>query len=720
LTRDPKYDVLFEPIQLGPKTMPNRFYQVPHCIGAGSDAPGMQAELRRVKAEGGWGAVYTEYVSIAPEDDVLPFVLGTIWDDDDVANLALMCDAVHEHDALAGIELGYGGAHSPNRQSRLVPRAPSQHAAEAQHGWLTYTSAAASSDEVREMQQLHVDGAIRAREAGFDIIGIYGGHGQGPMQFLSPYFNKRTDEYGGSFENRSRFWRELLDRVKQAVGDDCAIACRLAVDDLRPVNGVSIDETMKLVELCDHLVDVWDLTIGEQEWGEDLGTSRFYSEDHERDWQRVVREHTSKPLVGVGRYTSPDLMASIVRSGQLDIIGAARPSIADPFLPRKIHEGRLDDIRECIGCNACVARWDAFSPIVCTQNATMGEEYRRGWHPERFTRAANAENDVLVIGAGPAGMECARVLGERGMRRIHLVDMADEIGGSVRWISQLPGLGEWRRVINYRQIQLDKRKSVDIILRNELGVDEVLNYGAEFVVVATGSSFAPDGDNYITREAIPGVEASEAHCLTPEQIMRDGKAVPGDHAVVFDADGYVAGIGLAERLRREGKSVTYVTPFGSVGAYTMYTGEYPIVARRFHELGIEVRTETLVTGVAPGAVTVEYLYEEGALRHFPDAEGKVRESHSQPVTLAADAIVVVGTRRSDDKLFHALNARKDEWKGYGIANIFRVGDCVAPRQIADVVFDGHRLAREIDEPNPHVPKPYVRERRLVERQSSAA
>jgi dimethylamine/trimethylamine dehydrogenase len=570
------------------------------------------------------------------------------------------------------------------------------------------------------MQKLHVDAAIRAREAGFDIMGVYGGHGQGPMQFLSPYFNKRTDEYGGSFENRSRFWLELLEGVKEAVGDECAIACRLAVDDLRPVNGVTIEETLRLIELCDELVDLWDLTIGDQEWGEDLGTSRFYGEDHQGEWQRVVREHTSKPLVGVGRYTSPDTMVSIIRSGQLDIIGAARPSIADPFLPRKINEGRLDDIRECIGCNACVARWDSFAPIVCTQNATMGEEYRRGWHPERFSQASNAQNDVLVVGAGPAGMECARVLGERGMRRIHLLDLEDEIGGSVRWISQLPGLGEWRRVINYRQLQLEKLKNVEVILRQELDVDAVLDYGAELVVIATGSSFALDGDNYVTREAIPGIDATQPHCLTPEQIMRGGKSVPGDHVVVFDADGYVAGIGLSERLRREGKAVTYVTPFSSVGAYTMYTGEYPIVARRFHELGIEVRTETMVTSVAPGTVTTEYLYEESALRHFPDPDGNVRESHAQPVSIDADAIVVVGTRWSDDRLFHALNARKDEWDDVGIADVFRVGDCVAPRQIADVVFDGHRLAREIDEPNPHVARPYLRERRLVERLTSTA
>ena len=471
---------------------------------------------------------------------------------------------------------------------------------------------------------------------------------------------------------------------------------------------------MQVIELVDEFVDVWDVNIGDQEWGEDLGTSRFYAEDHQGDWQRVVREHTSKPIAGVGRYTSPDLMVSIVRSGQLDLIGAARPSIADPFLPKKIEEGRLDDIRECIGCNACVARWDSFSPIVCTQNATMGEEYRRGWHPERFTRASNAENDVLILGAGPAGMECARVLGEREMRRVHLVEMAPEIGGVMRWIPDLPGLGEWRRLVNYRQIQLAKLRNVQVITGTELSTESVLEYGAELVVVATGSRFATDGDNYATREAILGADASTAHCLTPEQIMLEKKPVPDGRVVVFDADGYVAGIGLAERLRRAGHDVVYVTPFGSIGAYTAHTGEYPIVARRFHELGISVMTETMVSSVAPGDMRVEYIYAEGALRHFPDEEGRVRDAGTgQAASIAADSIVLVGTRWSCDAIYHDLQARRAEWDDAGVNGVYRVGDCIAPRQLADAIFDGHRLAREIDEPDPAVPKPYTRERRVV-------
>ena len=280
-------------------------------------------------------------------------------------------------------------------------------------------------------------------------------------QFLSPFTNKRTDAYGGSLENRSRMWIETLELVKEAVGDAAAVAVRIGVD-LTP--GIDVDEALAFVRLADPLVDLWDVNVGSIAlWSHDSGASRFFAEGYQLEWTARVREATAKPIVGVGRFTSPDRMAEVIRSGAIDLIGAARPSIADPFLPRKIEEGRYDEIRECIGCNVCISRSESGHHLGCTQNATAGEEYRRGWHPERFERAANADRDVLVVGAGPAGMECAIVLGKRGFRRVHLVDAAAEIGGSMRWVPQLPGLGEWARVVNWRRIQLEKLKNVEVL-----------------------------------------------------------------------------------------------------------------------------------------------------------------------------------------------------------------------------------------------------------------
>jgi len=694
MARDPKYDPLFEPIRIGPKTMKNRFYCTPQCTGAGSEKPGFQAAHRGMKAEGGWGAVCTEYCSIHPESDDCHRVSARLWDDWDVRNLARMCDAVHAWGALAGVELWYGGPNAPCMESRCVPRGVSQIASEADP--LT-TPSEMSREEIREVQGFYVAAAKRARSAGFDIVYVYGAHAFLPMQFLSPYYNKRTDEYGGSFESRARFWRETLELVREAVGEDCAIAARISIDALGPY-GVDLDEGLGFVRLADHLVDLWDVNVGGYvNWGDDLGTSRFFKEGYQLEWTGTVKQATAKPVVGVGRYTSPDTMVEVLASGRLDLIGASRPSIADPFLPRKIEEGRLDDIRECIGCNVCVSRWEIGGPpLVCSQNATAGEEYRRGWHPERFTRAANADRDVLVVGAGAAGLECARVLGLRGLRRVHLVEAASELGGYAGWVSRLPGLGEWARVVNYRRVQLDKLRNVEIVTGTRLDAAGVREYGAEIVVVATGARWAADGLSGVTHAPIEGADAALPHVLTPEQVMLAGKEAPGERALVYDCEGYFMGVGLAERLAREGKRVTYLTPLGHPGAYLHLTGEAVRLHQLLHDLGIEIVANRLLDRIEPGHVRTESAWVEG-------------DAHE----LAADAVVLVTQRLSNDSLYRERRADPAALEVEGIEAVYRAGDCAAPRLIADCVFDGHRLAREIDSPDPQVALPFIRERRLV-------
>ena len=553
MARDPKHDILFEPIQIGPKVMKNRFYQVPHCNGFGSEKPFSQAYFRALKAEGGFAGVATEYCSISPESDDTHRMSARIWDDGDIKNLSLMCDMLHERDALAACELWYGGPHAPNMESRCVARGPSQIPSDFE--FLTY-AIEADKDDIRYLQNLYVEAAKRARTAGFDIVYVYGSHSYLPQQFLTPFYNHRTDEYGGSFENRARFWRETIEMVKEAVGDDCAICVRMSTDMFLGEAGTQLKrDCLPFVELVDHLVDVWDINLsGIAEWGEDATPSRFYPQGRALPWQAAVKAISKKPVLGVGRWTNPDMMADAISEGKLDIIATCRPSTSDPFLPKKIDEGRLDDIRECIGCNVCISRWEIGGPpLICTQNATAGEEYRRGWHPERFTKAANADNDVLVVGAGPAGMECAMVLGKRGMRRVHLVEAQDDMGGTMRWIPQLPGLGEWARIVNYRKIQLDKLKNVEFIPNMKLSAKDVAEYGAEIVIVATGSYWSTDGLNGASHATIDGADASLAWQATPDQIMGEGKQLAGDSVVVFDNDGYFMGVSMAEKLADGGQ-----------------------------------------------------------------------------------------------------------------------------------------------------------------------
>jgi dimethylamine/trimethylamine dehydrogenase len=692
VARDPKHDILFEPVRIGPKTLRNRFYQVPHCTGFGSEKPGSQARFRGMKAEGGWAAVNTEEALISSDTDYWPVVSTRVWDDDDLRNLSLMADEAHRHGSLAGVELTHGGVHSDGRESRRPSLGPSQLASDY-HPFVV--PKAMEAGDIKRIREEWVRAATLSRDAGFDIVYVYGGHSYLPLQFLSPFYNKRTDEYGGSLENRARFWLETLEEVRAAVGDDCAVAVRFCVEALGPA-GVELDEGIGFVVLADHLVDLWDVNVGSiTEWSKDSGASRFFPEGYQLEWTGRVREVTAKPIVGVGRLTNPDRMAEIVRSGAWDLIGAARPSISDPFLPKKIEEGSYGEIRECIGCNVCIMKAEWGNHIGCTQNATAGEEYRRGWHPERFEPAVNADNDVLVVGTGPAGMECAIVLGKRGFRRVHLVDAASEIGGVMRWVPRLPGLGEWARFLNWRAVQLDKLANVEVITGTELSAQGVREYGAEIVVVATGARWAEDGLNAVTHAPIPGADASLPHVLTPEQIMLEGKLPPGKRVVVYDGEGYFTAAGLAEKLAGEGFDVELATCLELVSPVSDETLEGPMLRQHLHDVGVRQRTGFLAAELDAGGI-------------------RGTDEFGEPAEIEADAVVLVTQRLSNEALYLELAADPEALAAEGIAALYRIGDCVAPRIIAEASFDGHRLAREIDSDDPATPLPYRRERIVLE------
>jgi dimethylamine/trimethylamine dehydrogenase len=266
------------------------------------------------------------------------------------------------------------------------------------------------------------------------------------------------------------------------------------------------------------------------------------------------------------------------------------------------------------------------------------------------------------------------------------------MGGIMRWIPSLPGLGEWGRVVNYRRIQLEKLKNVEFIPRKRLDAEGVAEYGAELVVIATGSSWATDGMNGWTRDAVPGADASKPFCLTPEQIMSEGKPVPGDRVLVYDCDGYFMGVSLAEKLASEGKRVTLVTPHGMAGPYLAHTAEIAHVHRVLHRLDVEVVTDHVLTAVEPGNIT-----------------GRSFTIAGERATWCADSVVLVTQRMSRDSLYRELASDPDRLEREGISGLYRIGDCLEPRLIADCIFDGHRLAREIDSDDPARPLPFVRE-----------
>jgi dimethylamine/trimethylamine dehydrogenase len=650
---DGRFDVLFEPVKIGPVTAPNRFYQVPHCTGMGYALPDTLAAMRAVKAEGGWGVVSTEYCSIHPSSDDMPFPFAALWDDGDVRNLARMAQAVHAHGALAAVELWHGGQRTSNYHSRETAIGPES----LPTFYAPWQCRKMDRADIAALRRWHRDAARRARDAGFDIVYVYAGHTYLIAQFLDPATNQRGDDYGGSAENRARLLMELVAETREALGDRCALATRIEVTD---EDGTGGEERARLLQQLAPMIDLFDVTVPDYSW--EMGTSRFVREASLEAEIAHVRTLTGKPVVSVGRFTSPETMLSQVRRGIVDLVGAARPSIADPFLPAKIRQGRYDDIRECIGCNICYAHDASGVPIRCTQNPTMGEEWRRGWHPERIEPASDRDT-VLVVGGGPAGLETAMTLGRRGVR-VLLADAEAQMGGRVSLESRLPRLAEWARVRDWRLHQISKLPNVELYPASRMTREDCLATGARHVVVATGSLWRRDGRGRSSPK--PVFSSEDARILTPDDLMR-GRRGPGPY-VVYDDEGYYMAAVLAEMLALEGAEVTVVSSEGRVGQWMENTVE-------------QARTQALLIALGVAIVansTVEALGAQGA-RLACIFSGRTQ-------AVPCGSFVPVTSREPRDELWRAL-------QDAGLATLTRVGDCKAPGIIAQAVFDGHRAAR---------------------------
>lgn len=668
--RDSRYDILFQPMQIGPVTAKNRFYQVPHCNGGGYRDPSAAAEMRGIKAEGGWGVIFTEQCEMHHTSEITPFIELRLWEDKDIPQLRRMSEKMKTHGGLAGIQLAYSGINGPNLYSKEVPLAPSPLPIR------TFTNdpvqaRGLSKTEIRDLRRWFVNAAKRSKLAGFDLICLYGAHGFGIFQhFLSRATNQRSDEYGGSLENRSRFVNEVIADMRDAVGDSMGITLRVSLDETIGELGFSNSELRDFIEMNRDLPDLWDLAQGT--WEDCSGPSRFKEEAAQEQLVRGIRDLTDKPVVGVGRFTSADTMARMIKSGTLDFIGCARPSIADPFLPRKIEEGRIEDIRECIGCNICITGDMTMSISRCTQNPTFMEEWRKGWHPEKMNAKGDSEN-VLIVGSGPAGLEAARALALRGYD-VAIAEAGTALGGRVARERKLPGLSAWGRVVEYREYQLSQRANVETYFDSRLAAEDIMEFGFQNVAIATGATWRRDG---VSRQhVVPMPMADGAKVFTPDDLM-DGR-VPGGNVVIYDDDHYYMGGVLAELLIQQGAKVTLITPSAFVSDWTNNTLEQATIHARLDEMGVDIVLNRGVTRIEADHVVSNCVYT-----------GKTRN-------YAADAVVMVASRSGNDQLYQDLVARQGDWADAGIRSVKLFGDAEAPGPIAWATYAGHRFARELD------------------------
>lgn len=654
---DARYKVLFDQVEIGPVTAPNRFYAVPHATGHSPLMRNGSHAMRTMKAEGGWGTVCMQLAEIDPTSDICDLPIETFWDGADVRDHRVLTDRLREIGSLSAIEIAHTGIRGrgmgtgmpvwgPSNLPCLKPQVPVQ-------------SKAMDKADIKALRDSFRAAVRRSKEAGYDIVYIYAAHDASILwHFLSPAYNHRNDEYGGSFENRLRLMREVLEETVEEAAGEMAVAVRLAVHEVGGRGKITHDgEGRDVVEALADLPDLWDVNIAT--WPHDSGTSRFDTEGWQEEFTSFVKQVTSKPVVGVGRFTSPDTMVSQIKRGVLDLIGGARPSIADPFLPTKIREGRVEDIRECIGCNICVSS-DAFSiPLNCTQNPTISQEWKRDWHPE-IVPSAKAKKSVLIAGSGPAGLEAALVLARAG-HHVTVAEKSSSLGGRSVAESTLFGLAAWSRVADYRLYQLRQMANVDIYANSEIDADAATEMAADHTFVATGAGWMTNGLGRTHFDPIAGFEGA---ALSVDAVI--GGAKPEGPVVIYDDEHYYMGNVIAAHLARMGNAVTLVTPQPYVAGWMGYTLEQPRVTKQLVELGVNI---------VPNAVAVKW---DGALC-LSDA------STGAALAPRAGHLVSVGLREPRLGLWHALE---------DIPAKSLIGDAVAPGVIQSAVFSGHKAARK--------------------------
>ena len=663
------YARLFEPVQIGPVVTKNRFYQVPHCCGMGHVRPRAHAAMRGVKAKGGWGVVSTEEAEIHPSSDLAPYAEQRIWDKKDIPALHLMTEAVHEHGALAAIELTHSGHNSTNLFSRIPAMSPN---AQAVNFLYPKQARRMNKKDISDFRAWHRQAALNAKAAGFDIVYVYAGHGMSvAQQFILPDMNNRSDEYGGSLENRLRLTRELLEETRDAIGDSCGIAFRFAVDELKGKDGMQFQEEGRaVVEMLAEYPDLWDVNVSD--WSNDSQTSRFQPEEaYQMPYVEFVKSITTKPVVGVGRLTSPDLMIKLVEGGALDLIGAARPSIADPYLPNKIKEQKTDQIKECIGCNICVSSDNFTVPIRCTQNPTMGEEWRRGWDPE-YIKPKITDQRALVVGSGPSGLECTVQLARRGYQVI-LAESENELGGRVLFESSLRGLSAWKRVVDNRVHEILQKSNIEVYKESRLKAEHIDELGINNIFLATGSSWRKDGIGRSRRKPIPGLETITVY--SPEEVVQNYKDLKGPIVIYDDEQGYLAGV-VADHLIAKNIEVVFVTPASVVSPWTDSTLEQKRVQAALISSGVKIMCNQSISKIENSTAQLECAYT-GSITELP-----------------CETIVMVTERISDTTLYDSLVQNNLEGKTQ--YNVQIIGDAEAPGLIADAVYLGHLAAQNFE------------------------
>jgi 2,4-dienoyl-CoA reductase-like NADH-dependent reductase (Old Yellow Enzyme family) len=583
-------------------------------------------------------------------------------DDSVIPYFRRITDACHQHGAVMIQQIYHVGAHGDwdnSYEANWSPSGrPSMHDMDGSH--------AATEAEIGELVEGFGQAARRARDAGFDGCELMAAYHALIEQFWSPYSNRRTDRYGGSFENRMLFSTQVLERIRGLCGDDFIIGMAISVDPEQP-------EVLSLADQQE--IAAWHDARGLYDYIT-CGTGSYF------DFTRIIPPFVYADKLGApfaeglkqavkhvkvqaeSHIRTPENADYVIASGQADMVSIVRGQIADPQMASKAQSGRASEIRPCISCNQmCWGRRSRDYWISCLVNPSAGREFE--WGGDRFERADRPRR-VLVVGGGPAGLEAARVAAERG-HQVTLVEAAERLGGQFRLAGEQPRRAQILDLIAWYETELE-RLQVVVRRASPFDADDIVAAAADIVVLATGSS--PTGTGFQralpTVSILPGLERGNVHSV--EAVMRR-EARPGRRVLLLDDSGNWRGAGTAWHLAEKGHEVTLLTADAFVGRDLLRTSADIPLRTRLKRLGARWITDSAVIAWHGDAATIRNLLDGGE------------------VTLPFDTLLLSTVNRPDDELAGALSG--------AAFPVHSIGDCLAPRHAAAAIFEGRRLAREI-------------------------
>jgi mycofactocin system FadH/OYE family oxidoreductase 2 len=653
----PELRALFSPVQVGRLTLKNRIYSSGHAEAmAESGRPGDRlTRYHEAKARGGCAlTIFGGSSSVHPSSPAAAWKQIANHDDSIIPAYRALADAVHAHGCLVFTQLTHMGRRAQaDGEEADVLLAPSQ-IPERVHREVPHELEA---EQIAELVRAFGDAARRCREGGLDGIELSMAHNHLIDQFWSPLFNERTDEYGGSLDNRMRFAMDVLREIRRQVGGDFVVGARISGDEHTP-GGLSAADMGTIARrlAASGFVDFLSIIGGgahthtlQAAVVPNMSFAPGLFVPLAAQIKAVVPE---MPILHASRIVDPRHAERIVAAGEVDVVGMTRALIADPDLPRKAREGRFDDIRTCVGANeGCIDRIYQGKAVSCVQNPAAGREDELG-----EVRPAATVRRVVVVGGGVAGLEAARMAALRG-HRVLLLEKAAELGGQVLLAARAPARAEYAGIVRFLTRQID-RLGVEVRLGVEATAELVLAERPDAVVVATGS-----------RPYVPPVPGSDGkHVVTTREVLA-GEAKVGASVVVVDDVATEEGLSVAELLLDQGKRVEICSPLFHVGQDIGATSIAPLYAR-LHGKGVVLTPGTELTAIEGSTVILRNVFS-GALHR--------RE--------AVDTIVLALGSRSTDALYRAL-------KGH-VALLHAAGDCVAPRGVHAAILDGTRAARTL-------------------------